>query len=369
MQLKEHILDDIRAGKANDQLPSISVLMKRYSVSLSTINRALFDLERDGLIERRQGKGIFITHPERVVMREQHNMLSKRIVVVFPDYASYELEERIRMIEQAALLSGYATIHIRYREDTTYELLAGLIKNESSIDGILYMPPAMRIPEIYFPLFNSFKVPFVLLDDQEIASSHANLFVVSADYVKTHHDLGCYLIDRGHTEITYIGNEPANLASEKRYAGLRSAFIERGIAVDRLTATDTWIKPWENSLVAGYTLTARTVTSSRASVFVYDTTSGAFGGLRALAEAGKKVPEDVSVIGENDWIYFEYANPPLSVIQHDLRQWMETALAVVKNPTGFPRVNYISSKIIERSTVADRREIKTKAAQAVKETV
>jgi len=73
------IVDQVRLGivtrrlAAGDQLPSVRVLAERLLVNPNTIAKAYGELAREGVIDARQGRGVFIaplrqmyTKPERI---------------------------------------------------------------------------------------------------------------------------------------------------------------------------------------------------------------------------------------------------------------------------------------------------------------
>lgn len=63
VQVRTDLLDAIRSGKykAGDQLPSERELQEYYGISRLTVRSALTDLERDGIIYSRAGKGRYVT--------------------------------------------------------------------------------------------------------------------------------------------------------------------------------------------------------------------------------------------------------------------------------------------------------------------
>lgn len=65
-QLKEIIRENIESGIWNhgDMIPSEHNLMKEYDVSRNTIKKALEDLVQEGLLNRIQGKGTFVSMPK-----------------------------------------------------------------------------------------------------------------------------------------------------------------------------------------------------------------------------------------------------------------------------------------------------------------
>ena len=71
------ITDQIRLAVAGaklsvgDQLPSVRVLAEDLVVNPNTVARAYADLARDGLIESRPGRGVFIARKRKVFTREE----------------------------------------------------------------------------------------------------------------------------------------------------------------------------------------------------------------------------------------------------------------------------------------------------------
>jgi GntR family transcriptional regulator len=66
-QIKEHLLNDIAAGryKPGDQLPSQRDLIKEFDASLMTIRRVINELSQEGVIYALPGKGLFVSQPKQ----------------------------------------------------------------------------------------------------------------------------------------------------------------------------------------------------------------------------------------------------------------------------------------------------------------
>ena len=83
-QIKQSLRDDLFAGKwlPGALMPSEAELVTRFGVSRMTVNRALRELQAEGLIERVQGVGTFAAHPHRVVstlsIRDLHEEIEGR---------------------------------------------------------------------------------------------------------------------------------------------------------------------------------------------------------------------------------------------------------------------------------------------------
>jgi GntR family transcriptional regulator len=73
----KQITDQVRLAVATgrlavaDQLPSIRALAEDLVVNPNTVARAYADLAREGLIETRPGRGVFITKKRKVFTREE----------------------------------------------------------------------------------------------------------------------------------------------------------------------------------------------------------------------------------------------------------------------------------------------------------
>ncbi len=72
-QITDQVRMAVAAGKVNvgDALPSVRSLAEQLVVNPNTVARAYADLTREGLIEARAGRGVFITHKRKIFSREE----------------------------------------------------------------------------------------------------------------------------------------------------------------------------------------------------------------------------------------------------------------------------------------------------------
>ncbi len=66
-RLANAIREKIRSGelKPGDKLPSISQIREEYQISYGSVRGAMLVLKAEGLIEGRQGDGVFVKDPNR----------------------------------------------------------------------------------------------------------------------------------------------------------------------------------------------------------------------------------------------------------------------------------------------------------------
>src|SRR5437899_8202945 len=72
-QIAEQVRMAVATGKLKigDQLPSVRALAEDLVLNPNTVARAYTDLTRDGLIESRSGRGVFIIRKRKVFTREE----------------------------------------------------------------------------------------------------------------------------------------------------------------------------------------------------------------------------------------------------------------------------------------------------------
>ena len=72
-QITAQVRLGVTTGKlaVGDQLPSVRALAEDLVVNPNTVARAYGDLMREGLLESRAGRGVFITHKRKIYSRAE----------------------------------------------------------------------------------------------------------------------------------------------------------------------------------------------------------------------------------------------------------------------------------------------------------
>ncbi len=84
LAVQQHLREGIKSGRwvVGDRLPSEAELVAQFNVSRMTVNRALRELEQEGMVRRQQGAGSFVAPLERVastlVIRDIHDEIAAR---------------------------------------------------------------------------------------------------------------------------------------------------------------------------------------------------------------------------------------------------------------------------------------------------
>lgn len=123
-----------------------------------------------------------------------------------------------------------------------------------------------------------------------------------------------HLIGLGHREIAFVNFAPAGfLAGSERERGWRRAMADHGLPVN-----PAWCAHADISADSGYRATQELLARGvRFTALFAGNDTVAFGALRALREAGLKVPQDVAVVGYDDIPLAAYAEPALTTVRTD----------------------------------------------------
>jgi len=156
-----------------------------------------------------------------------------------------------------------------------------------------------------------------------------------------------HLSNLGHRRIAFIKGQDFSSDTEIRWKAVRAAAHELGLTVDdNLTVQLQSESPTPQP---GYDMTCKLLQTALpfTALFAFNDIS-ALGAIRALREAGRRVPEDVSVIGFDDIQSAAYQNPGLTTIRQPLREMGMTAAATLVRRINAPKsADYPKNIVVE----------------------
>jgi DNA-binding LacI/PurR family transcriptional regulator len=127
---------------------------------------------------------------------------------------------------------------------------------------------------------------------------------------------GEHLLGVGRKRIAFLGQADEHYPEfAERYRGLCTVLAEAGIAPDPQLQVDAYTTEEE-----GYAAARVLISRGQAFDAVFAASDLiAMGAMRALAEAGRRLPDDVAIVGFDDIPAASMTNPPLTTIMQDLR--------------------------------------------------
>ncbi len=120
VQVKNRIAYLIGSGayRSGDKLPTVRALAVSLDISYNTVNRAYMDLERDGYITTRKGRGTFVAERVRGMVPSAESSIELLVdEVIHAARAAGMTDEEVLFIVRARLAG-------RAADDTEFELLA-----------------------------------------------------------------------------------------------------------------------------------------------------------------------------------------------------------------------------------------------------
>jgi LacI family transcriptional regulator len=186
-----------------------------------------------------------------------------------------------------------------------------------SFDGLLVIEPEGTLD--YIATLYARGLPVVLIDDRDQQSPE-----IPSVGTTNHTGAGAaarHLLEIGRTRPLVIAGPERFGCTQQRLAGFASAFAEAGhpIPAERVSQGDfTFACGTEGvqaALKSGVEFDA---------VFAHNDLS-ATGAMQALLDSGRRVPQDVAVVGFDDIPMAAHTQPPLTTVHQPLREMGEAA--------------------------------------------
>ncbi len=173
------------------------------------------------------------------------------------------------------------------------------------IDGMILLTP--RLNDVGLKKLEQVDIPTVLMGHLE----GTDFYSVDVDNQLAAQQGVQHLLDFGHTHIACISNAPPSYAaSPERVAGYKNTLRAAGITPD-----DDLIRYADFDPESGYNRMNSLLKAGKEFTAVFVASDNVAMGVKsALREAGKRIPEDVSLVGFDDIPWAQYADPPLTTV-------------------------------------------------------
>ena len=188
-------------------------------------------------------------------------------------------------------------------------------------------------------------LPVVLID----VGAQVERAVVSVDQVLGGRLATEHLLGLGHRTVWHVSGPAGWFDSAGRVQGWRQALEDAGREVPPVLPAD-----W--TAAAGYEAGQLLARMPDVTAVFAANDHLALGLLRALGEHGRRVPEDVSVVGFDDVPESAYFRPPLTTVRQDFAALARTALDVLLGLVGGqprqPQRSTITPELVVRASSA-----------------
>ena len=353
-EIQSQLLKDIMSGVYSDtgRLPSESSLADSFGVSRMTLRTALEELRRQGLIEKRNGSGSFLT--KRAFRR------SGLIGLVIPDYDEFAFFSAIKdEVERHAVRLGYrvdlvfATGHPR--KEITVDIrrkVRELTINRA--EGVIFRPfVTERLAAANKEILDTFRhaeIPVVLIDsDITGPPKRSDCDLIAVNNIGAGRQIADHLHERGYRRIAFLMESRSPFANANwgnRLFGLAGELALRGCteSVRQLDFPSTDTRAMSALLKSRHRPDAIVCGNDEQAARLLDT----------LAKIGKCVPKDIAVVGFDDIDLARSTTPPLTTISQPVKKLASTAfktlLARIRHPNNDPREILLDAPLVIRKS-------------------
>lgn len=296
-------------------------LAQMLGLSPATVSLALNRFANSDSIPQRTKDLILATarkfnYRPNLLARSLRTQRSFTVGVIVPEISEGYNATVLSGIEDQLLQEGYfffVTSH-RHRPELIDEYPKTFL--DRGVDGVIAVDT---------PWKHVLPVPVVTVSGHEKDHGITNIVV---NHERASHLALEHLLKLGHRKIAFIKGQSFSSDTEIRWKSNLEAANRLGIQVSSKLSVQ--LDEDSPSPRVGYRVVKRLLQSGEAftAILAFNDVS-ALGAIRAVFEAGLRVPEDVSVVGFDDIQSAEFQHPGLTTIRQPLRKMGQTAAEVV----------------------------------------
>ena len=284
---------EIAEGKypPEQAMPSEHEMCRRFQVSRGTVRLVLADLEHKGHIYKRHGKGTF-AHPA-----QQHSLRPIGLLIREPQKLSnpYFMDLIRGANSYLSSVGSYVSVIHQSAEEWSAQLI-------NSLDGVIVVPTPLKPEEI--AALNRSKLPYIICTDARMRGP-----TISYGVREAAQELTMGLLKLGHRKFGIISGHMKHSDLLKKQ-GIAKALDSKGIAFDTVPDYLTNFDATCGREAARELLTKHPdVTAIIASDDVL-----AIVAIQVAQQLGRRVPEDLSVVGFNDLPLSALFDPALTTV-------------------------------------------------------
>ncbi|WP_080876088.1 GntR family transcriptional regulator [Oceanobacillus timonensis] len=354
----QFIMDDIKSKilsgeyKVLDKIPTESALQAKYNVSRHTVRKAILELSNGGFLRSEKGSGTYVSNEYKSI--PSGDSKNKTIGVITTYISDYIFPSIIRGIEGRLNEDNYSLLLASTNNDVEQEKKALEMMLSYGVDGLIVEPTKSNLynPNIaYYLSFKEHGIPFIMINAyyEELEVPFLCLDDVQSGYIATNE-----LITKGHQQIGLI-SKMDDLQGKFRMKGYIKALGEAKLKFlpDHLFSFTTETKPDLYSNLEEFLIENRDLFTA---IVCYNDEVGLVVA-NLCKQLGISVPEELSIIGQDNSYIAKNANIKLTTLTHPQEQMgHDAADKIIKYLQGRKDLlheHYYQPVLVEGETVKD----------------
>jgi LacI family transcriptional regulator len=294
---------------------TLSDIAKDLNISIVTVSKAL---RNKGRISARTRNRVLkrakeLDYRPNWVARSLVTRRTYTIGLLLPDFTHPFFADIAKTIAETVRPRGYHVIISYFEEDPDLERIEADSLLARRVDGLILASSQSPDRLELFEELRARKMPIVLID-RPIEGVRASF--VGVDNEAVGRLATTHLIEQGCRRIAHLRGPQIGLAA-KRLSGYLASLKK-----NKLTAPTNYVVDAGFQDQSGYTAMKKLLAAAMPApdgVFCYNDPV-AIGAMKALREAGLRVPEDVAVVGAGNVHYSDALAVPLTTIDQKTRE-------------------------------------------------
>jgi LacI family transcriptional regulator len=284
-----------------------------------------------------------------MIARSLRSRKSKIIGLIVPikanDNANIFFLSVANGIESVLKKEGYHLLLSNSQEDPAEEMDRIKIFNNQFIDGLIIAPTIGLENQRKDAIFGEYPVVFIDRKPRDIPGDS-----VLVDGTKGTYEGVVGLLERGHRRIGLIAGLMGISTTEQRLHGYLKALSEYGVEPD-----ESMMKSGDMSWQTGYQLAEEILKQGEVTALFVANNAMSLGALKYLQENNISIPDQVALIGFDDYEWTEVATPSLSVIRQPSYELGVKAAEILLNRLDLPMIGnqdiLLDSELVLRNSV------------------
>ena len=278
---------------------------EKYRISPDTVNAVLREARR-------------CNYSPSVAAQSLRTRRSNTIGLLLPSVANPYFADMASVIITELNSAGYTTIVVDTMESEQRLSESARSHISRQVDGILAVPCGEKGMDLEML---SAQIPVVLIDRYYEDTS---LPYVTTNNYQGGLDATRHLLSRGHTRISCIQGVQSSMPNKERVRGYVKAMEDEGLA------QDIDIIGNEFSVQNGYLETKLLMSRAQRPTAIFALSNTIMlGALKAIREAGLRIPEDVALISFDNNLYMDYMTPSITRISQPVEDMAKLAVKIL----------------------------------------
>lgn len=253
--------------------------------------------------------------------RSLKRQFTETVGLVLGDISNPYSTELARAVRETLVNQGFNVFICISENGSKEDIVAFESLSSHSVDGIIVATRSNEAGDRYLRKLVETNVPVVAIGRD---FQNKNVDLVSPDNLKGGFEATRHLIDLGHKRIAFIGANLSSGSHLKRLQGYINALESHSIPVDERLITG---RNDELPDVAGYSTedigfdAMKRLLSLRkrpTAVFARNDFT-AIGAMRAISDAGLRIPDDIAIVGFDDIPLAARMSPSLTTVRQPMR--------------------------------------------------